>query len=181
MTFAENCDRKKLTKLGFAFLFVAVIVGLGIAELTIYVNGTKYTSRDEVCPVFPANLSNFSISIPIVGNIFHQRLYIDNFEDSWIQQSCPTVNYDSDLVLSGNLVSRTDTTFFSFDQEFSIKNCHSDNMYWAKTGGFEETLKNSFKIRVSMRLKNENQTKDLAFIRGKNIKTLRFSDLERFV
>ena len=166
MALSDSCDRKRLVKLASLFLFVAIIVGLGIAELAIYVNGTKYTSRNDACPVFPANVSNFTISIPIVGNIFHQRLYIDNLEDSYIQQSCPTINYDSDLYLHDKLVSRTDTTFFSFDQEFSINSCHSDITFWAKTGGFDETLKNSFKVRVSMRLKNHNQTADLAFIRG---------------
>ena len=112
----------------------------------------------------------FTAKNPLV-TVWHNHLQFENFDNSFIQQTCPSWNINIDIILGGILVSRTETNLLSLTQKFRIFDCHKKLLFIGKSGDFSTTIKNNLKLRVSLEIRNEKE-EILAYVDSKHF----FSD-----
>lgn len=156
--------KKVLLIAACAVLSVLCIFGLGISEIVIYSDGTKYPGGE--CGMFPQNMT----SITATKNIWSQWNWKYDFEKGKIEQACPTIKHDVNVFYDGKLVSRSRGEIFSTVSETTIYNCKGNKIYQTRTGDLFQTIINGNKIMVSYELRDRDN-KILAYVEGKYLLT----------
>lgn len=156
--------RKWLSMIACGVLTLCCIIGLGISEIVIYTEGTKYIEKE--CGTFPQNMT----SITATKNIWSQWHWKYDFENGKIEQVCPTVKHSVNIFYDGKLVSRSDGKIFSTVSETTINDCNGKKIYTTRTGGLFQTVVNGNKIMVSYELHDKNG-RTLAYVEGKYLLT----------
>jgi uncharacterized protein YxjI len=156
--------RKWLLMIACGVLTLCCLIGLGISEIVIYTEGTKYIEKE--CGSFPQNMT----SITATKNIWSQWHWKYEFENGKIEQVCPTVKHSVNIFYDGKLVSRSDGKIFSTVSETTINDCNGKKIYTTRTGGLFQTVVNGNKIMVSYELHDKNG-RTLAYVEGKYLLT----------
>lgn len=157
---------KDIVIIASGVFIVSAIVGFGIADIVILSDGKKYTSHSEECPKFP-NVTEYSAESQLLS-LWHAKYNFEGLGDSdenRIEQNCPTLNNDVNLIINGNLMARSDGKTLSLTELTYINDCHGDRIYITESGSAWQTFINGFNIDVSFLLKDPNDN-ILAYVEG---------------
>ena len=152
---------KTYTYIGLAALVALIILGFGISEIVILINGQKYVSRSTECAQFP-NITSFTAE----KNLWSQWHWTYSFVEfnGKIEQNCPTTQHDTNVYVDGNLVARSDGKIFSFVTLTYINDCQGDRTFVTRTGDEWEAFINGNRIWVSFLLTDATEDETLAYV-----------------
>jgi hypothetical protein len=165
-------DNNAKTKMIVAVIVsLIVIIGLSIALVVIGTRKmTSYSSSSTPCPIITNTPKNFELDIPTVSMWTHKSsVKGEGLPKIELNIQCPSITTDYEIFVDGALAAKTETDYWSSSNRFTIKDCHGNSLFIAKTDGWLDSLKNSFKFKSSYMIfdgKNENNL--VAFVEETN-------------
>ena len=150
-------------------VLVTVVVGLGISDAVIYGQSKKFTPDGDDCPMFPANLTSYTLD----KQLLKQWKWQYNFPEfqGFAQKRCPTVTGgDVDVYLHGdeinNLVVRSNQEVSSLVGRTYVYDCHGNVLYQVQAHNVFDAIINGLKISVSYQIMSADGTQTLGYVSG---------------
>jgi uncharacterized protein YxjI len=145
-----------------AVTFIACMIGLGIWVSVIYSNSKNLISKNNTCGSFPSNTTHYTLKKKFYNQV-HWRYNIQEFS-GYVQLICPTVEYDSILYVNDDIVGYIDGKILTTVSRSYINDCQGERLYTIKTGSKFQTIINSFKIDVSLLIKDKDNNITLGYV-----------------
>ena len=160
---------KSIVIAGIILSIIAIVIG--ISDVFIFKNGTKYTPSDIVCPVFPSNITEATASKVLTSQWNWEykdtnKVNGDSFSLK-IKQKCPTETHDSNVYLNDKLIARTDGKIITTTSTVNINDCHGKTIFIFKASDIGQVILNQNKIFVNKQIETPDK-KIIGYVKGKN-------------
>jgi hypothetical protein len=157
---------KNIPKKGVLILLIVsaiIAISFGIPAIVFYENRSP---KKENAKIRTSDFGKEYVFEKELLSQFHWTYALKSNNDYKIEMICPTITRkDAKLVKNGNIISYSDGQIYAYDEsifnkisKMNIRNPHGKTIFIVRSGNLFETIINKNKIKVSLEVRDENNT-----------------------
>lgn len=140
------------TIVAISLFFIGVIIILGYF-IDLSVHRDKSVSGNAECTIIPQ-----ADTYTVVKQPFSQWHWTYKKNNLKVEQNCPSVNHDANVLYDGAYVGGTDAKILSLVSKTLLRDCHGKTMFVLRTGDAFGTIVNGNNILVNYEVRDLNDT-----------------------